>query len=213
MQARQTYAVSGYCSSLQALGASYIPARNAVIVDLLEALHPLSAPRISPIERKGVNMLRKQIIGEQTAIKDAHTDVNWLDLAALASVELTSEDPRYPFDPVFEEGGDKGWRAGGPGKQTIRLRFDEPQTIHRIRLRFTDRQHERSQEFVLRCSGKDGQTRDIVRQQWSFSPGGSTEEVEDYTIDLPDISIVELEIDPDRGKNTLPATLAELLIC
>jgi hypothetical protein len=158
-------------------------------------------------------MLRKQIIGEPTTIKNAHTDVHWLDLATLASVELTSEDPRYPFDPVFEEGGDRGWRASSPGKQTIRLRFDEPQTIHRIRVRFTDRDHERSQEFVLRYSGKDGHLRDIVRQQWSFSPGGSTEEVEDYTVDLSAVSSIELEIDPDRGKNTLPATLAELLIC
>jgi hypothetical protein len=66
-------------------------------------------------------MLRKQIIGEPTRIDDAHTDVHWLDLAKLASVELTSEDPRHPFDPVFKEGGDQSWRASGPGKQTIRL--------------------------------------------------------------------------------------------
>jgi hypothetical protein len=91
--------------------------------------------------------------------------------------------------------------------------FDEPQSIHRIRLRFTDRDHERSQEFVLRYCNKAGHPRDIVRQQWSFSPGGSTEEVEDYTVDLADVAVLELEIDPDRGKNTLPATLAELLIC
>jgi hypothetical protein len=158
-------------------------------------------------------MLRKQIIGGATAVQDAHTDVKWLDLAALVAVELTSEDPRHPFDPVFNEGGDHAWRAAGPGKQTIRLRFDEPQSIHRIRLRFCDREQERSQEFVLRYSDEWGPMRDIVRQQWSFSPGGSTEEVEDYTVDLQGVSVIELEIDPDRGKNALPATLAELLIC
>ncbi len=158
-------------------------------------------------------MLRKQIIGQPTAIEDAHTDLRWLPLADLVSVELTSEDPRHPFDPVFDEGGDQGWRAGQPGRQTIRLRFDKPQTIHRIRLRFVDRDHERSQEFVLRFADHAGSMRDIVRQQWSFSPGGSVEEVEDYTVDLPTVSTLELEIDPDRGKNTVPATLAELLIC
>ena len=157
-------------------------------------------------------MLRKQIIGQPTAIEDAHTDIPWLKLADLVSVELSSEDPRYPFDPVLEEGGDRGWRAAAPGKQTIRLRFDKPQPVHRIRVRFTDREHERSQEFVIRYSDSGTTPRDIVRQQWSFSPGGSTEEVEDYTVDLPAVSVLEIEIDPDRGRNTLPATLAELLI-
>ena len=157
-------------------------------------------------------MLRKQIIGEPTPIQDAHTDIAWLKLADLASIELTSEDPRHPFDPVLEEGGDRGWRAAGPGRQTIRLRFDKPQPIHRIRLRFTDRDHERSQEFVIRYGSSGTSLRDIVRQQWSFSPGGSTEEVEDYTVNLPAVDVLEIEIDPDRGRNTLPATLAELLI-
>ena len=157
-------------------------------------------------------MLRKQMIGQPTAIKDAHTDVHWLNVSELATIELTSEDPRHPFDPVLEEGGDRGWRASEPGRQTVRLRFDKPQAIRRIRLRFTDRDHERSQEFVLRYSSASGDMREIVRQQWSFSPGGSTEEVEDYTVDLLDVTLLELEIDPDRGRNTLPATLAELLI-
>jgi len=158
-------------------------------------------------------MLRKQIVDQPTAIADAHTNMPWLDLAELASVELTSEDPRHPFQAVFEEGGAHGWRAAAPGRQTVRLRFDAPQDIHRIRLRFCDREQERTQEFVLRYSREDGQSRDIVRQQWSFSPGGSTEEVEDYTVDLKGVTQLELEIDPDRGKNTLPATLGELLIC
>jgi hypothetical protein len=152
------------------------------------------------------------MIGQATAIADAHTDVPWLKIAEIAAVELTSEDPRYPLDPVLEEGGDRGWRAADPGKQTIRLRFDQPQAIKRIRVRFTDRDHERSQEFVLRYGDNQRPLRDIVRQQWSFSPGGSTEEVEDYTVELSGVTVLELEIDPDRGRDTLPATLAELLI-
>ncbi len=158
-------------------------------------------------------MLRKQIVGQPTAIKDAHTNVQWLDLSSLVSVELSSEDARYPFDPVLEEGRDRGWRAAGPGRQTIRLVFDKPQAIRRIRVRFTDRDHERSQEFVLRYGDGTGSLKDIVRQQWSFSPGGSMEEVEDYTVDLAGVTVIEMEIDPDRGRNTLPATLGEFLIC
>ncbi len=157
-------------------------------------------------------MLRKQIIGQPTSIQEAHTDIRWLPVAELASVELSSEDPRHPFDPVLEEGGDRGWRAADPGRQTVRLRFDKPQPIGRIRVRFTDREHERQQEFVIRYSDGSEAMREIARQQWSFSPGGSTEEVEDYTVNLPAVSVLEIEIDPDRGRNTFPATLAELLI-
>ena len=162
--------------------------------------------------KAGAHMLRKKIIGQPIAIQNGHSDVQWINLSEIATVELTSEHPDYPFDEVLEEGGDRGWCAAEPGKQTVRLRFDQPQPIARIRVRFIDRDHERSQEFVLRYGGASGGLREIVRQQWSFSPGGSTEEVEDYVVDLPAVSILELEIDPDRGRNTLPATLTELLI-
>jgi hypothetical protein len=44
---------------------------------------------------------------------------------------------------------------------------------------------ERTQEFTLGCSAEPGgPLREIVRQQWSFSPHGSTSEVEDYRVDL-----------------------------
>jgi hypothetical protein len=156
--------------------------------------------------------MRKQIVGEPTAIEEAQTSIPWLDLAKIASVELSSEDPRFPFESVLEGGGNRGWRAAEPGRQTLRLRFDEPQRITRVSLRFADREHERSQEFVLRYLDADGTARDIVRQQWTFSPGGSVEEVEDYTVDLNGVAGIELELDADRGRNTLPATLAELRI-
>ena len=54
--------------------------------------------------------------------------------------------------------------------------------------------------------------REIVRQQWTFSPGGASEEVEDYAVDLENIASIELTIDADRGRDRIPATLAELLI-
>jgi hypothetical protein len=50
---------------------------------------------------------------------------SWLDVKALARVEATSEDSRYPIKSAFEEDG-HGWRAVEVGEQTIRLFFDEP---------------------------------------------------------------------------------------
>jgi hypothetical protein len=40
-----------------------------------------------------------------------------------------------------------------------------------------------------------------VRQQWSFSPHGSTEEIEDYTVNLSGITTLEVRIDPDRSHD------------
>jgi hypothetical protein len=39
--------------------------------------------------------------------------------------------------------------------------------------------------------------REIVRQQYVFSPRGSTREIEDYQVDLKDLAAVELCIKPD----------------
>ena len=64
-----------------------------------------------------------------------------------------------------------GWRAAESGTQTIRLIFDEPQRLTRIALVFEETETERTQEFVLRWSGDGGRSfREIVRQQWNFSP-------------------------------------------
>ena len=45
----------------------------------------------------------------------------WLDVKALARVEATSEDSRYPINSAFEEDG-HGWRAVEVGDQIIQLR-------------------------------------------------------------------------------------------
>jgi len=51
--------------------------------------------------------------------------------------------------------------------------------------------------------------KEVVRQQWNFSPDGSTAESEDYAIDLKRVSILELTIDPDRGAGEALAKLAD----
>jgi hypothetical protein len=42
---------------------------------------------------------------------------------------------------------------------------------------------------------------EVVRQQWNFNPNGNTEELEDYAVDLHDITSFELRIDPDRSHD------------
>jgi hypothetical protein len=127
----------------------------------------------------------------------------------LAKVEVTSEDPNFPIESAFLSGEGSGWRAAEKGEQLIRMVFDSPRIIRRIRLEFSERKIERK-EFTLRWSGEPGAPlREIVRQQWSFSPRGSTREVEDYRIDLDSVSVLELAIKPDLNPDNGVATLAE----
>jgi hypothetical protein len=155
--------------------------------------------------------MRKSILSQPAADAVVPASHPWLDLQELASVEISSEDAQHPFENALP-GGKGGWRAALPGPQVIRLNFDHPQSIRRIRLEFREAKRERSQEFaVFVISGAD-QPREVVRQQWTFSPGGSAVEVEDYSLDLPAVVSLELKIDPGRHDHQAIATLESISI-
>ena len=154
--------------------------------------------------------MRKRIINQHP--QDISPDSQgWLDLKHLAQVEFTSEDTAHPVEAALTLVTGSGWRASQAGEQTIRLIFDEPQRIRRIHLLFHEDQQERTQEFVLKWSPDRGQSyREIVRQQYTFSPPGTTREYEDYTVNIEGVTVFELRIIPDiRGVGAI-ASLAEL---
>ena len=150
--------------------------------------------------------MRKSALDLDPAQASFQSDDNWLNIERLATVQVSSEDPAFPIDRVFSNSG--SWRAAKKGEQVIRLIFDEPQTLRRISLRFSETKIARTQQFSLRWSGPGGQTfHEIVRQQWNFSPDGSTEEVEDYRVDLNEVSALELTIQPEITAGDAVATL------
>jgi len=154
--------------------------------------------------------MRKRII-KQDSQEVSRPSQNWLDLERLAQVEITSEDAAHPIESALTPGAGWGWRASGPGEQIIRLLFDEPLRLRRIRLSFYEDKQERIQEFVLRWSPDRGQSyREIVRQQYNFSPPATTREVEDYGIDLDGVTALELRIVPDISGGGACASLAQL---
>jgi hypothetical protein len=138
-------------------------------------------------------------------------DEDWLDLDRVAEVEITSEDAAHPIESALLPGRSSGWRAAEPGEQTIRLLFARPQRLRRIRLEFVEPVSERTQEFVLRSSQDGGQSfREIVRQQWNFSPQGATRETEDHRVDLSGVTVLELSIIPDISGGDACASLTQL---
>lgn len=154
--------------------------------------------------------MRKRIIGPVPPAPAA-PDQGWLNLEEIAEVEITSEDAGHPIESALLPGGTSGWRAAGPGAQTIRLVFHRPQRLRRIRLEFAEPHTERTQEYFLRWSGDGGQSfREIVRQQWNFTPQGATRQTEEHRVDLPAVTQLELIIIPEIGGGEAVASLARL---
>ncbi|QDV37336.1 hypothetical protein [Tautonia plasticadhaerens] len=111
---------------------------------------------------------------------------------------VTSEDPGHPIDHAFDDhrgpGGTR-WIAGEPGEQEVILAFDAPQAIRRVILEVEEAEVARTQELQLAASTDGGQTyRELLRQEFSFSPQGSTFERKDWAVQAEGISHLRLVI-------------------
>ena len=153
--------------------------------------------------------MRKRIVTPTAEVRGR--EQGWLDLERAAVVEITSEDKDFPIESAFASEDARGWRAGAAGPQTIRLIFDHPQRLRCVSLVFEEDETKRTQEFALRCSA-DGEStfKEIVRQQWNFSPPDATREIEEYQVDLYNVNVLELVIRPDIGGGAARASLKNL---
>jgi hypothetical protein len=149
--------------------------------------------------RKNIINVNKQRVSE--------SEQKWLQIDELARVEVTSEDPNFPIDSALSSAG-PGWRAAEGGIQIIRIIFDKPMSLKRIRLEFCETERERTQEFVIRWSAEPpSKLKEIVRQQWNFGQD-STNQVEDYEVGLRGVAVLELELNPDISASGGVATLS-----
>jgi len=168
--------------------------------------------KMKKMKNKGDRQMRKSLITELPEEAELPSQ-NWLDLVKIARAELTSEDQAHPIESALNPSRGSGWRAMGPGTQTIRLLFDEPLQIRHINLVFLEMELPRTQEFVLRWSTDAGRSyREIVRQQYTFAPPETIREIEDYTVDLIGVAALELIILPDISGGESCASLSELRI-
>ncbi|MBW4055161.1 MAG: YihY/virulence factor BrkB family protein [Proteobacteria bacterium] len=173
-------------------------------------LMELHRERDSETKTEGGIHMRKELITPKTG-DVVSPDLNWLDLLKIARAELTSEDPVHSIESALNPTGGSGWRAMGPGRQTIRLLFEEPLDIKHVHLAFHENEQPRTQEFALRWSTNAERTfREIVRQQFNFNPPDCTRETEDYTVELVGVTALELVIVPDISGGEVRASLEEM---
>lgn len=157
--------------------------------------------------------MRKQLSPQPDARSPVPRD--WLDLVRIATVTLTSEDPDFPIENALDlDDGTRGWRAAGPGQQSIRLVFDSPQRVRRIHVHFVEPAATRTQEIALAWAAdpEAESLRELLRQQWNFSAQGSSEEIEGWDVDLPSVAVIELRVTPDIGNTATqgPGAIATL---
>ncbi len=155
--------------------------------------------------------MKKRLVPQSSA-PDRTQEPEWLSLETSVEAEVTSEHSDFPLESALGILPGAGWKASGPGTQTIRLLFEHPLHIRRIHLEFCEEQRERTQEFALTWLEDGGKSfREIVRQQFNFN-ASSTREIEDYTVDLNKVSALELTIIPDLSRREAYASLKRLHI-
>ena len=132
-----------------------------------------------------------------------------LDVGALATVLVSSEAGGHPVENMFDGRPDTRWLAEEAGEQTLILAFDAAQPLSRVALTIEERRDSRVQELDLSVSTDGGLAwRELVRQEFNFSPGGATIEAEDWRLPPGLLAThLRLRIRPDKGGGACRATV------
>lgn len=137
-----------------------------------------------------------------------------MPLLALAEVRASSEDDGHPILLAFDDGeapGSTCWKAQDPGEQTVTVAFREACRLRQVTMQVEEREVTRTQEVQLAVSTDGGLTyRELLRQEFTFSPGGATWEQENWRVQQDDVTNVRLVIKPDKGRTDVYATLTSL---
>jgi hypothetical protein len=159
-------------------------------------------------------MLRKHLLTEPPMAGVPQSGAK--DIAAIATVWVTSEAADAPIDRAFDESrgpGGSRWVAAAPGEQRLILAFDTPQTIRTISLEVEESDVSRTQVLHLAVSSDGGQIyQELRRQEFNFSPPGTTFEREEWAVTLEGVTHLQLVITPDKGGQPCRATLTSLVV-
>jgi hypothetical protein len=181
----------------------------------LEALEPgHQQPGDTPPASSGGTRLRKHLLTAPPLPRVSQSGAK--AVAAIATVWVTSEATDAPIDHVFDQhlgpGGSR-WVAAGPGEQRLILAFDTPQTLNTISLEVEELEVSRTQMVHMSVSYDGGQTyQELRRQEYTFSPPGTTFEREVWAVAIEGATHLQLVITPDKGGTPCRATLTSLVL-
>jgi hypothetical protein len=95
----------------------------------------------------------------------------------------------------------------------IEIRFHHRTPVRRLRVVSSEVKESRTQEMTVWVSLRGGERHlEVLRQQFNFSPNGATEEVENCTLQLEDVSTIQLRIVPSIDGRPVVARVSELRV-
>jgi hypothetical protein len=137
-----------------------------------------------------------------------------IDISRQAHFAYSSEDPNHPLEHLVDgrhgRGSTRWASARVDATERIVLEFDQPQVISRLVYEVEESEQARTQEVRVEISTDRGRTyRQVLMQDYTFSPHGATFQHEDLRLDLPAITHLRLTIVPNKGGSGV-ATLTSL---
>jgi hypothetical protein len=161
-----------------------------------------------------LSRLRKRRLEDDAATGAPAVDE--IDIAGCATIAYSSEDPAHPVEHMLDGRSGPGatrWISARPDAiEHIVVEFDQPQPISRLVYEVEEAMRERTQEVRVEVSEDGGRTyRQILVQEYTFSPRGATYQREDQRFNLPQTSRLRLTIVPNKnGSGTATLTTLRL---
>jgi hypothetical protein len=156
--------------------------------------------------------IRKRLMSEQGSTPPERPGE--IDIASHATLVYSSEDPDHPLEHLIDGDCGRGatrWASARPNTtERIVLEFDQAQRISRLVYEVEECWQPRTQEVRVEVSSDHGHAyRQVLAQEYTFSPQGATFQHEDLRLDLPAITHLSLTIVPNKGGSGV-ATLTSL---
>ena len=158
--------------------------------------------------------LRKRPLVDDAATSASAADE--IDIAGCATIAYSSEHPAHPVEHMLDGRSGPGatrWVSARPDAiEHIVVEFDQPQAISRLVYEVEEAMRERTQEVRVEVSEDGGRTyRQILVQEYTFSPGGATFQREEQRFNLRQVSQLRLTIVPNKnGSGTATLTTLRL---
>ena len=156
--------------------------------------------------------LRKRLLANDSA--NPAPFAGEIDIARHAVLAYSSDDPDHPIENLIDGHYGRGstfWAGAEPNTtERIVVEFDRPQSVSCMIYEVEERSCERTQEVRVEVSSDGGRTyRQVLVQEYTFSPAGATFQREEQRLNLPSITHLRLTIVPDKHGSG-PAKLNSL---
>jgi hypothetical protein len=139
-----------------------------------------------------------------------------IDIAGCATIAYSSENPARPVDHMLDgrcgPGATRSVSARPDTVEHIVVEFDRPQATSRLVYEVEETMRERTQEVHVEVSEDGGRSyRQILVQEYNFSPGGATYQREEQRFNLRQVTHLRLTIVPNKsGSGTATLTALRL---